>query len=240
MCTEPLLIRNSKFGNRRLYLCHGYLREAQNMIDWEHDPQIIPQLAMHLIINYYWIPEYFDKISKCINVSTEQRALTMKPKVVRWNNSNFGKFEIKTCPESIHKTPIVCKWEFRIAKTKTSHFIIGIASHSNTDTSFLWNAISYGFCGYEQPKTLSMVNHENESRLIENNNYGTVLKQNDIVEMVFDTKHKTLSFSINDRDQGIGVENIEYGCNIIYRMAVTIGDPGDEIELINFEATYVH
>lgn len=52
--------------------------------------------------------------------------------------------------------------------------------------------------------------------------YGEAWGEGDVIEMVLDTKQKTLSFFVNGSDQGIAFNNIHLDDSISYHMAISM------------------
>ena len=68
------------------------------------------------------------------------------------------------------------------------------------------------------------------------NEYG--YKVNDIVSIHLDLHEKTVSFSINNQDQGIAYKNIKKGKDLKYKFVASVLTGGTHVQLIDFKATH--
>ena len=198
-------------------LVSGYLRQHEISLS-----QIIPPLVVHICLMFHWIPEYFDIISKYVKVSDDKLRIKLISKTTKNQNTTFGAMRIPSTDTRIYL------WTFKILHKKGDDIIIGISNGSNNNQPFHFRdrgkqTFNYGYCG-----NFKVVNTAFKI-------YGDDFKENDILKMILDLKKKTLSFMINDKDQGIAFENIKYSPDIYYKMAVSFEGLTDEIQLINFE-----
>ena len=89
-----------------------------------------------------------------------------------------------------------------------------------SNTAYVWE------CVY----TSKVIQHNNSRRW--GKLYGRKCKQGDAISMKLDFVKSTLSFSINDQDQGIA-HDIDH--NNAYRAAVALQRIGDELALLSYE-----
>ena len=65
--------------------------------------------------------------------------------------------------------------------------------------------------------------------------YGKEYRNNDIIEMIFNSKTHQLSYNVNDEDQGILYDHVKQKK---YRMAVSFRVPNESITLLKYTQIY--
>ena len=56
--------------------------------------------------------------------------------------------------------------------------------------------------------------------------------------IILDLDLKQISFQIDGKSQGVAFKDVKCDDNIYYRLAVSFGDKGDKIELVNYRSEY--
>eukprot|EP01083_Nonionella_stella_P040098 109023_1 len=131
------------------------------------------------------------------------------------------------------------KWTFKIVRKKV-HMFIGIDSNpkfmhcdfSNYYRSFSTNPNDV-FCAYGSDGNI----YDSVSMIAKD--YGIAWKRGDTVQMIVDTKNETLSYCVNDKEQGIALNGMQLDTKS-YRMAIALFYLDDAIEIMDFDAEYDH
>ena len=165
--------------------------------------------------------EHFEKAGKGTTL-TNYRQIT-KTGATGWDNSSYGSTIIETA-----KNENIYIWTFHIAKCAyDSGMVIGITSkYSITTNAFSREKVSpnYGVLSYNGQK-VSKHNYKS---------YGKQFKENDIINMILNLKKRTISYKINDIDQGVAYNNIVVGNDVNYKLAVTLGATNNSLQIIDF------
>ena len=143
-----------------------------------------------------------------------------------YKNNNYGISAINSISNMIYK------WKLKIIEMNSNGVDIGIASKQipNDDITSDGN-IYYKF----STNTAFGLKKANEQRFDFWHEYGDKWQQNDTITLCLDLKQQQIKMMINDKDQHIAFINIEKD---EYRVAVTIGNIHDKIELISYDTVH--
>ena len=143
-------------------------------------------------------------------------------KKVKWNNS------------SVHLSNIidfgVHKWTFKLRKVNQSGSSMTIAIWKTKHEPIL------NKCLYNPPKGTAYGWMITGRYLIcgdteDNPKYGTIVHNDDTIDMILDLNNQTLRYFCNQQDFGIAYQNIELTS---YRAALSIFQQDDCIELVSY------
>ena len=84
------------------------------------------------------------------------------------------------------------------------------------------------------PATSTKLSPSKEDRSMDATKFLDFDNWNEIV-IILDLNMKRISFHIDGEDKGIAFEDIACGDDICYRLAVTIYDSDDSVEIVNFK-----
>ena len=195
-------------------LVNGYIRDKQSLLPYEDNPYyVISSLVIHLILSFYFDPEYFATIQGHIKASNNNKIISM-------NGTAYGNI---TVPSTI---PRIYTWKFKILKCKTDIYV-GITSKIGQHGAFCYQD-RRSYCAYLPGGRVTNCSLTRDYPFKNINN-------NSIVEMILDLKKKELSYCIDGKHLGAAYENIDTGENIKYRMAVYMHYVSTKMELIGFD-----
>ena len=212
----------SKVDKKTEYTVFGFIRQSETEMD-----KIIPPLISWTCLMFYWMNEYFEIIGDTIDASKDNSTITATKATQDWGNANFCAQRIQSTNEGIYKWTLLMTGD---------DIVIGISDADGTKISdaFAWDndANFYGILcksGYK----------------VWNGKHGTDMAQyydsigdTDIIKIIIvqlNTKLKKISFEVNGMDKGVAFENIKCGDDIYYRLAVTLEENGNKVELIKYE-----
>ena len=179
---------------------------------------------IQICILFYFLREYFEKIGKLSKLSDDKLTITNISIDGDWSTC-YGAQLIKANTNLIHK------WKLRINELDPNPVLcIGI------DDS---NGKFVDKCFSQQRTSMNYAYKANATKRVQNksSNYGTQWKQNDIIEMIVNLSKQTISYAVNNKNQGIAFSKIKKDNNTIYRLAAYIFDPGDSITLLNYSCS---
>ena len=132
-------------------------------------------------------------------------------------------------PSSI--TNKIYQWKFKILKLYTFSICLGIDDAN-------CHSLNTNFIGQNSQKTVnyglwSNAKIQSFNDKIANIDYGTSFKDNDIIIMTLNLKLRTLSFGINNINQGVAFKNIINDKNLSYRMAIRLFS-NTSVQLLSF------
>ena len=106
---------------------------------------------------------------------------------------------------------------------------------------------------FSQPMTVALINQKyhlyawgsdqhmyfkNDGYTYSSRSYGKYWRADDIIKMELNMNEKSLRFYLNDVDQGIASQDIQFKEGETYYLAVAIGDAGTSLKLISFDEIY--
>ena len=171
-------------------------------------------------------------------------SITVKGNPENWGqNISYGNVTINPCLDSG-----IYKWYLQIIQMNRS-IILGIGGNHKVINKRL------GYSGGAPNYTIDISNGSINANCVQAlhgkksqyNNYGIPqnfhLQSGDILCMEFNVDKVCLKFHVNDKDFGIAFKESDIAVgvnqytkkNIEYKLAVSLGDPGDSVKLIKFE-----
>eukprot|EP01084_Bolivina_argentea_P076375 138409_1 len=235
---------------RTQFLVFGYIRCIEVLFVWNiHIPlDIVLMCAL-----YYYNPEYFtvhgsNMILKDKDSTVESMVESNFQSIMFTANTAYGKVEI-------NKSDFIkCIWNFQIEKwDKKNTIVIGIAiNKQNAEGIFIDEYISIttgrsAICGYNYgyriddteseiyvTKVHLAVGGSCSLKTESFEDYGCIWNVGDMIAMELNVQNRTLKYYVNSTDQGIAVENVSFGDNVKYVMAVAFNGNA-AIKLISFK-----
>ena len=190
-------------------LVFGYNRKYEKLLDIT---TVIPPLVSYVCLAFYGATERFDKYGDKIYYD---KALNMVKKMDdNWfaknsPNSVFGSVSVRG------KDKFIYQWTLKIINKSDWDIYIGIyqsnkIKHSiNADYS---RNIKYSYCF----GNARLFGHDR------NRKYGTKINKGDVVGMALNVPRRTLSYSLNYKNQGIAFKNIDFSKNKKYKLAISL------------------
>ena len=214
----------SNMDNDTDCLIHGYIKENERILQNDNTDIIIPPLIIYTCLMYYWIREYFDDYEPAQIIRSDDK-LTIKTKQCGYSHSSFGKTKIDSLSDGIYEWKLKIVEEIRHGVGSRISAILGVSTCDDTTSAF-WKddkKLSYSYNGYGQKYS-----HCNIT------NYATGYKSGDTVGIILNLWNKQVSFSVNEKSQGVAFKNISYGADIQYRLSVSFASADMSIEIVDF------
>lgn len=227
----------------------GYIRNIQSLLPHEENSfYIIPQLIQTIILIFYH-GEYFTIAGNNIIINEKDpNKISFDHEHPTIYNHIVGTAYGLTDIDANSNTNYI--WKFAMDKVASKWGSVFIAIESsrkcNTD-SFLTRVepnegIHYGiYCDFNDffGGLFTKTNDKESGIDIEdfNDDDKIMLKSGDTVSMELDVKHKTLKFSLNDKEQGDGFKSIKLESDMVYNMAVSLECGSFELSLIDFKTS---
>ena len=128
----------------------------------------------------------------------------------------------------------IYKWSVKINKSNdnVSGILIGISSEIYLEKK---SFVSWQY-SYIQHGRINTYPEENDG-YTHRKHYGIKFKQGDIITMELDLSKSQIKYYVNNEDQGIAYKNIIRGQDIKYRLAVSLREIDNEIEIVSFTKT---
>ena len=228
-------------------IVNGYIHTSQSSLPHKQNQYyIIPPLVGYLIIAYYYNPEYFALFPEDVTINDEKTIVTHNPDGYKdMGISIFGNVKIsqKLCSSKFI-------WTFKISEARPGLAIaIGIDANlakivndlfdcnGSADRPFYaYEAEFYTSYGSTRETAKLNVHVPNDMRVIDVD-YGICYAQENkenILKMELDTKNKTLRYFVNEKDQGIAVNNVMLDNDEEYTLAISM-DKNVTVQLLQFE-----
>ena len=213
-----------KVDLRTHLIIFGYLRQLQQLLLNENSVHNV-YIDTPLLINYkcllFYIGgmDYFFRCGRHCELLNNNKLI--KHLKLEWGNATFGKHEILSTSQGIHK------WTLQ-NKSNNRNFNVGISS-INKRTNRIFDTFDAPFYAYSVG-----LGRKKSTDITHWINYGEgIPKPNDSITVELDLYKKQISFYVNGENQGIAFRNIKTGNNLKYCLAVTILEKS-EIELIEY------
>ena len=185
--------------------------------------QSIPIEIFSMCLLYFYNPEYFTKHGDHIILKDDNK--TMEHDLAPAFDTVYGNLEI----DKGHY--IECSWTFEINKLAFDT-IIGIGMSCGKEIVndiFTDHENTFAYESYDRGEIYG--------KGVLKGLYGCRLHEGDIVEMTLNVENKTLRYSVNSKDQGIAVQDIDFDDDIKYVMAI-YSDEQSIVKLLDFQVTY--
>ena len=212
--TEQLVDTKTK------YLVFGFVRIIKI------NDKIIPIPIIELLIKFYYETEYFSKCGKYAVISNDKLTITNTAKSGEWSTC-YGIQAIESNTELIHV------WKIKINNSHSMGYIsIGIDSSDAqfVDHGFLFKSSSENYCfradGYKISKGVQI------------HGYCNGFFDNDVVEVIVNLSKAEISFTVNDKNQGVAYSNITKRDDIKYRLAVYTYKTNESVTLLDYSVKY--
>ena len=216
-------------------LVNGYIKQYQSLLPHEENSYYtIPALVIHLILSFYYNPEYFTAHGSFTTLNKECDIFEYNAKEEIYHNSNsvYGNIEIV---QQMYCNKFL--WEFEIISIEEIICVaIGLDSSDKEYPNGLFDSITNPntFYSYESSRIRSQIraNHGSKS------DYGCCYcMPKNTVSMELNTKQKTLRYFVNGKDQGIAIHDVIFDNNQRYVAAIST-DNDVKIKLVRFEQTH--
>ena len=216
------------------YCVFGYVRSFESLLTLIDGNKQIPVLISYLCLIYYYHGEFFLKCGDDIKISENKQMIIKESSICGYNNTSYGSTWIKS------NDNLICKWSLFIndindkKTTSVGNIWIAIVSKDdkiNNDCSTDNDRPNYSFsnnihvflCG--KGSTVNMVK----------------FNKNDHIEIILNTKLKTISFKrINfDNDYVVIFKDIEKHEKIKYKLAIQLYSKNDSVTINDFKCKQI-
>ena len=199
------------------YLLNGFIRNITDSLDYT-----IPQEIILLIMSFYYLGEYFEIIDdRYYEIGEEDDRM-----ITRVNNDGVQSIYGHKLIRSTDRYRYI--WHFKLMDVKSDYGVfIGISSDYDTKQCFAYNEQSNNY-------SLSLNGNEWVNGGFEVTT-SLAFKSGDEMFMEYDGEKKQLSFTKNELQRKIVINEIEQNMNKQYRMGVRMGFVGSKIKLLSFQ-----
>ena len=206
----------NNINDKTNYIVYGFILKIKQKFASTN----IPKDIIEICISFYFIPECFEIYdNELINITNNGFTMT--------NISD----EVSTCYVSIEMlstTNLIHKYKVKINKMRCNNLVIGM---DDTNAEYTYGVFYYD----EDSNNYGYTASGKKCSRNEVESYGIGCNENDTILTIIDFNKKTISFQINDKDQGIAYKNIQTNEKINYRFAVCTADVDDSVTLLNYE-----
>lgn len=204
-------------------LMKGYIRKTEQEVE-----KIIPPIIVYTCIMFYWMKEFFKIHGDTVTLSDDRLAVTLSSDTSNLKNACFGAQLITSIDKVRHK------WTLQI-KQWAPYGLIGVSDKTRTDTAFIWDkeAHYYGL-GIKMQRTMRK-NEDGTMNLKHPVQFPDIDSQ---FTLILDLNRQQILLGGNEQDVTVYFDNIACREDIHYRLAVSFGNKGDGIEIINYTAEY--
>ena len=212
----------NKISKRNQYSVYGWIREQEKLLKITH----IPSMINVMCILYFRDDDTFDILSKNgVRLSSDNKMITKVGgcSFVGSECNNYGNMVIES------ESEYVLKWDLQIIKCSPSFAVfVGIASEQNPNTSISTIVSIPGHFIFASNQ------YKRRSEDTRWSIFGKFWNDGDKISIILDLKKGELSLMINDKDQGVALEDIPKSKDIKYRLFVTLRYDGDSVKILNF------
>ena len=188
----------------------GFIKQAQLLLPLDKPYFNIPSLVVHLVLMFYWNPEFFTKHGG--NASIDE-----KRKIVCFSEEDAAYGNIEISGNITHGKYI---WTFDVLKFDCGLLSVGIDSSNKQFSSIDWYNNHFNPSEHYSFE-MGTGSADIYSSAVDCEDYGSGIHSNDTLIMELDFNHKTLGFMINDTDFGIAFRDIDFKDNRKYHMVVS-------------------
>ena len=217
---SSLLKSSAEADQTTIDIVNGYIHDNQSLLPYQENQYfLIPPLVTHLIMAYYFDPEYFAIDLNDYDISQDRKTITKTDNT--WYKSMHGNVVIQSTVAAIYE------WSFKLLHLR-SNLSIGVTS--DIDCEFndrFWdntNCSNYAamYCGFKGSKGKG------------DGTYDFDANDGDIVYMTLDLVQKEIRFMVNDKNLGAAYTDIDVGEDIKYKMAIDAHYATSKVTLISF------
>ena len=231
---ECIMNKINCVSERDRCLISGFVKNCQSLFPKNNPYFIIPSLVIYVILYFYSELEEFDDHPTGIVLTGDNKiATTATP---HWS-SLYGKNIYQ------RNKRLIYHWTFKIVDGPlVGDILIGI--HSYDTFGKILDGDFTSSSRHEMAKSLywaiccngMIYSNTNDNEFKYGGKYGENARWRlgDEIEMILDMKQKTLTFYVNDRDQGIAFDDITCDNYIHTYMAVSMGSIRTVVQLISF------
>eukprot|EP01084_Bolivina_argentea_P016274 30484_1 len=208
---------SSSFDRITMLLVCGWIRKLEQLLKLGNIPSSISSVCAL----YHGENEMFLNIyGKNEMVITKKCTCVAK---IKGHTKLYGMIEIES------NKACICQWNLKINKTISGWIRIGISSNPTSNTFIEdTNGFHYLYSGFGR-KYISTGDNVAGWTL-----YGKQIRDNDKVTILLDLFKATISFSLNDIDQGIACNSIKQDSNVKYRLMVSMYGVNDSANILHF------
>ena len=218
-----------------IYLVHGFIHEYEQLFSLK---KFIPAEIIEICLCFYCDDiEHFvyngsvislnnnNKIANCLKSWDDYEQLTV-----------YGDININN---KINSNYLIYKWKLKIIQKQIGS-PIGIGIDSSNKTHFN-DDFSNPFINYDQFYCFMNNGYTacSQNILLQPWCESFTHKTNNIIEMEINTKHKTISYAVNDENLSTAFKNIMFSNDIKYNMAIMTDYCQIQIELLSFERRFI-
>ena len=231
----PLKLQNVKFvDNSSKKLVSGYCRDTARKVKID---QIIPDLVLHICMLFYFQQEFIATIGEGDEEEDHNFEISEDKRTVGLIDGCWGTLYGNIIIDSLSQ--IICRWNIKILRKQkesrwnyASSLYIGLCGDVQSDTflEYDFNLPYHSFCANGNGLMYS------DSKLKANDERYTKWEENDMVGIKLDLKQRNVEYFVNDKSVGIIFKNVPIGENIKYRLAITMNQDGEKIQIDSFES----
>ena len=221
-------------------IVNGYIHTSQSLLPHEQNTYyIIPPLVGYLITAYYYEPECFAFFPESITKNEKKDVITHSS--LR-DISIFGNMKIS---KNLYCNKFI--WTLKISNCCIGLSIaIGIDADSSKDVESLFDCNEradvpfYAYESYYRKYSQNSFFHYFTGDMKESTirgKYGICYVEQEtenILKMALDTKNKTLRYYVNEKDQGIAVDDVMLDNNEEYTLAIS-AEAHVTVQLLQFQ-----
>ena len=206
----------------------GFINRSQKLFPYQQNPYYtIPALVGYTILPYYSAIEYFTDHGNEMMLNEERNSCKYFGAINA--NTVYGAFKIHNKADY---NKLIWNFAMYIPQSRTIA-AIGISSgdKNNTNSTFVCSGsnVIYAWQCYLQRATIYYSN----DGYLDSKSYGEKFTFRDTkVGMEIDIKNKTLRYYLNDEDQGIALDDIDFKEKEYY-LAITL-DEKAHVKLLDF------
>lgn len=217
-------------------LVFGYCRHIQKSLRSLQIPMAISRLCLV----YHHEYDFFNHCSKDIEINAQ------KDSVIRLNHNMWDQRVYGLMNIIKGKLGLTYVWKFKITGEWSFHPpSIGIIQiHPPKHIEFYdannifyvddnWESNLYSYWFSVIATGDKVTNMSKRGYRVSSYEYMSAFGDGDIVKMEINTNHGTIQFHVNDENQGIAFDNIDFSINK-YRLRIRLGDNGYSMRLIEF------
>ena len=222
---QSSFLETKKCDKRTRSIVYEYIRRCQLLLPQNNPYYNIAELIKHLCISYYFTREYFTKHGNNITLNDKQN---IAKKSGKHYDTVYGNIDIDG------SSPMRYIWTFKIIQIEYEMDIGIDASNKLYCNTWFHNKDknkSHFYALAEDGRRSAHNTPLYDEHCDENFANGVIIK------MELNVPLATLAFFIDNKYQGVAFKDIDFR-NKVFNMAIFMGMPDDEIELIDFEQIY--
>ena len=220
----------SNMNQKTKYCVYGWIRKAEEELQLGYFPIVLSKLCV-----LYYKEEMFSIIGSDIQRSDDLRRITKKC-IHGFLNNSYGSVVIDSNSNHTYQ------WDIKIHRDSEIHgppirrggVMIGISTSLVPNKYIHWyenepnvsNAFSY---------ILRSTMKYRDKQYTWWKEQGITYKTGDVISFILNLSEREISVKLNHEDHGIMFKDIARSADIKYRLIVSLSDPNNSVELINFK-----